>query len=618
MPIDVSHLHLWVTYAIILLAVISYALDRLSLELTSLGVLSALLVFYQFVPLEGPDGQNIMSMARVLQGFSDPALVAVVSLLIVAQGLIQTGALDEPVAHVLKFGSHRSGVIIICSLITVAVVSAFINDTPVVVIFIPIMAALAEKLGRPARSIMMPLSFAAIFGGMTTLIGTSTNLLVAGTYQNVTGETIGFFDFTVPALILMAVGLLYMFIVAPRLLGVRAESKEGTSNGHGRQFISQIEITDGNPLIGQSPVAGIFPALPDMTVRAIRRGRQLFVPPYDDVTLQEGDSIVLAATRRTLAKLVSRNPAIVSGSTALPSPTPDGPNQPMPAGDRILAEVVVAPASRMEGRTIEQTGFRDQTRCVVFGIQRRSRMSRSGFDDIRLEAGDVLLVLGKRDDVMALRDQRDVLLLEWSTQELPARTHARVAIAIFAGVVVTAATGLMPIAISGVVGATLMVATGCLNIRQASRAVNRRIVMIIAAALAMGTALQVTGGAEYMAYGMMKLLDGAPPAVLLSGYFLLVTLVTSFLTNNATAVLFTPIAVSMAQMAHVEPTIFVYATIFAANCAFATPMAYQTNLLVMGPGQYSFRDFMKVGIPLATLIWITFSLFASWYYGLSW
>jgi di/tricarboxylate transporter len=334
--------------------------------------------------------------------------------------------------------------------------------------------------------------------------------------------------------------------------------------------------------------------------------------------LREGDSIVLAATRRTLAKLVSRNPAIVSGSTALPSPTADGPHQPMPAGDRILAEVVVAPASRMEGRTIEQTGFRDQTRCVVFGIQRRSRMSRSGFDDIRLEAGDVLLVLGKRDDVMNLRDQRDVLLLEWSTQELPAKTHARLAIVIFAGVVVTAATGLLPIAISGIVGASLMIATGCLNIRQASRAVNRRIVMIIAAALAMGTALQVTGGAEYMAYGLVNLLDGAPPAVLLSGYFLLVVLVTSFLTNNATAVLFTPIAVSTAQMAHVEPTVFVYATIFAANCAFTTPMAYQTNLLVMGPGGYSFRDFMKVGIPLATLIWITFSLFAPWYYGLSW
>jgi len=618
MSIDVSHLHLWVTYAIILLAIVSYALDRLSLELTSLGVLGTLLLFFYFLPLKGPDGMNIMSVEHVLQGFSDPALVAIVSLLIVAQGLIQTGALDEPVAFILKFGSNRPGVIVFFSLMTVAMVSAFINDTPVVVIFIPIMAALAEKLSRPAGSIMMPLSFAAIFGGMTTLIGTSTNLLAAGTFEDITGEKIGFFDFTIPGLVLVAVGLVYMFAVAPRILGVRAESTEGATSGSGRQFISQIEIMAGNPLIGQAPVAGIFPALPDVTVRAIRRGRQMFVPPYEDISLQEGDSIVLAATRKTLTNLVSRNPAIVSGSVSLPAPTPDGPNQPIPGGDRILAEVVVAPASRMEGRTIEQTGFRDQTRCVVFGIQRRSRMSRSGFDDIRLEAGDVLLVLGKRDDVMNLREQRDVLLLEWSTQELPVKTHARLAIGIFAGVVVTAASGLLPIAISGLVGATLMIATGCLNIRQASRAVNRRIVMIIAAALAMGTALQATGGAEYLAYGLGQVLGHTSPAMLLSGYFLLVAVITNVLTNNATAVLFTPIAVSLAASVNVDPKIFVYATIFAANCAFATPMAYQTNLLVMGPGQYRFRDFMRVGIPLMILIWITFTLFAPWYFGLSW
>jgi di/tricarboxylate transporter len=615
MILDVSLLHLWATYAIILAAMIAYSLDRFALELTSIAVLGAILVLFQFFPLIGADGHNLMPMEKVLAGFADPALVAILSMLIVAQGIIQTGALDEPVTHFLRVGGNSPNLVIFATLAIATAISAFINDTPVVVIFIPIMAALAERLGRSNSSVMMPLGFAAIFGGMVTLIGTSTNLLAAGTYQAVTGETVGFFDFTVPGLVLVVVGLLYLFFVAPRLLPRRAGAAEDTANGRGRQFISQIEVMPGNPLVGQRPVAGMFPGLPGVTVRAIRRDRTLLLPPFEG-EIEEGDSLILAATRRTLTELVSRSPAIVIGALNLPSDTLGGPDQPISGNDRILAEVVVAPASRMEGRTIEQTGFRDQTRCIVFGIQRRSRMSRSGLDDIRLEAGDVLLVLGRRDDVLALREQRDVLLLEWSAQELPVKTRARIAVGIFIGVILSAASGLLPITVAGLLGAGAMIGTGCLNIRQASRAVNRRIVMIVGAALAMGQALQVTGGAEHVAYGVVHLLEGSSPAILLSAYFLITAVFSNVLSHTATAVLFTPIGVSIAHQTGADPRVFLYATIFAANSAFATPMGYQTNLLIMGPGDYGFRDFLKVGGPLTLLVWITFSLFAWWYYGL--
>lgn len=591
---------MWVTFALIAGAIALYATERFPLEQTSLALLAALLVLFHFAPLDLPDQR--LDARRLLAGFADPALIAVLALMVVGQGLIRTGALDEAI----RFLSHRflrkPGLSLTLTLAVIATLSAFINNTPIVVIFIPVMATIAERLNRGPSRLMMPLSFAAILGGMVTLIGSSTNLLVAGATTAMDQPAMGFFDFAVPGSLLAFVGLIYVIFVLPRLLPERA-SMASEITGDGKQFIAQIAVRPGSPLVGQSAIAGMIPDLKGMTVRLIQRGAESYLPPFEDVLLRPGDTVVVAATRALLTEALARMPELAetedSGSV----------------GDSMLAEAMVTPASRVIGRKLRLIGFHFHTGCVILGVQRRSRMMRGRMEDIRLEAGDVLLVLGPRDRVTNLRMSREVLLIEWSTLELPSRHHAKRALGVFTAVVLAAATGVMPIVIAALAGALGMLALGCLNINQAARAVDRRVALLVAAALAMGSALQGTGGAGYLAQHMIAALADLGPAVLLSALFALVAVMTNILSNAATAVLFTPIAINTALALGMEPTAFIHAVIFGANCSFATPMGYQTNLLVMGPGHYKFADYLRGGAPLAVLIWLAFSLFAPWYYG---
>jgi len=593
---------MWATFALIAGAIILYASERFPLEQTSLALLAALLLLFHFAPLEVA-GQSLDARA-LLAGFADPALIAVLALMVVGQGLIRTGALDEPIRFMTTRFQRHPALAMSLTLLIIAALSAFINNTPIVVIFIPVMVTVADRLNRGPSRLMMPLSFAAILGGMVTLIGSSTNLLVAGAAAGMEQAVIGFFDFAVPGGMLAAVGLVYVIWILPRLLPERA-SIASEMAGEGKQFIAQIAVRPGSPLVGQSSVAGMIPHLKGMTVRLIQRGEESHLPPFEDLQLQPGDKVIVAATRALLTEALSRTPEMVDTDT-------EGGE----AGDSMLAEAMVTPASRVIGRNLRMVGFHYHTGCVILGVQRRSRMMRGRMEDIRLEAGDVLLILGPRERVTDLRFSREVLLIEWSALELPSRHHAKRALGIFATVVVASATGFIPIAVAALAGALAMITLGCLNVRQAARAVDRQVAMLVTAALAMGSAMQATGGAAYLAQHMIAALSDLGPAVLLSALFALVAVMTNVLSNAATAVLFTPIAINAALAMGMEPTAFIHAVIFAANCSFATPMGYQTNLLVMGPGHYRFGDFAKVGAPLIVVLWAAFSIFAPWYYGL--
>ena len=615
LPLEPS-LEMWITLGLIAAAVAAYASERLPIELVSATIVAALLLVFHIRPVPAPDGANILGAGALLAGFANPALIAVLALLVIGQGMVRTSALDHAVRRLVALRRHHPAATIALTLLSVIVLSAVLNNTPVVVIFIPIMTALAERMNWSVSGVMMPLSYAAILGGMTTLIGSSTNLLVSSTAVGLGFPTIGFFDFTISGLVLAAAGFVYVTLVAPRLLPDRASPVRALVEGGGKQFLAQIEARPGSVLIGERAVAGMFEALPDATVRLVQRGEHAFLPPFDGVVLQPGDEIVVAATRKALTHVVEQAPELFQADEAEAETDTEADAERDPAAAQTIAEVVVAPASRMIGRSLAQLGFHYQTRCIALGIQRRSRMIRARMDEIRLDAGDVLLVHGRHADVVALRANRDVLLLERSTHELVDRTRVRLAIAIFAAVVALAASGLVPIVIAAVGGAAAMVIGGCLNIHQAARAIDRQIIFLVGAALALGTAMSATGGAAYLSHSMVAALGGAGAAVTLSALFLLVAVFTNVLSNNATAVLFTPIALGAAAELGVDPRVFVYAVIFAANCSFVTPIGYQTNLLVMGPGHYRFSDFVRAGAPLVLVIWVTFSLFAPWYYGL--
>jgi di/tricarboxylate transporter len=614
-----SELQMWLTFAVIFGAVLLYSVDRWPLEMISAGVVAVLMILFEVLPAIDPDtGRNTLNASTLLMGFANEALMAIIALLIIGQGMYQSGALEGPTQRLTKLMSGRPKLSIIVVLLLAGVISAFLNNTPVAVMFIPIMSAVAARSDYSVSKVMIPLSFVCVLGGMTTLIGSSTNLLVAQTAANSATTSaqralveIGFFDLTIPGLVLASVGFIYVAYVLPRTLPVRESLSGEMSSATGRQYIAQIELTPGHPLVGKKAVAGLFPDLKNMTVRMVQRRENAILPPFEDVELRIGDAVIVAATRKTLTEVISSQPKFLSGMV-------DHQEDPNRRGGQALTmiEAVVAPGSRMIGRNIEQIGFRYQTGCIVLGIQRRSRMIRVRMNEIRLEAGDVLLIFGTQKNIQGLRANRDILPLEWSSEEVPDIANAFRARVIFSVTILAAATGLVPIVVAAIVGAFAMIVGGCLNIRQAARAFDRRIYLLVGAALAMGTALQETGGAIYLAHSLTDIFAGYPVAVLLSAFFLMVAVLTNVLSNNATAVLFTPIAVKIAVETGVDPRAFIFAVIFAANCSFATPMAYQTNLLVMGPGHYQFGDYVKAGTPLVIILWVVFSLFAPWYFGI--
>jgi di/tricarboxylate transporter len=592
---------MWAVFAVIAGAVTVYATNRLEMEITSAGVIAVLLVLFQFWPLPEatPDARALLS------GFADPALITILALVVVGQGLVQTDAIEMLVAPLASRLRRRRSGMALALFVAIAGSSAFINNTPVVVIFIPIALSLAARFDLAVGRYMMGISFAAILGGMTTLLGSSTNLLISGVLQDLGHARIGFFDFTVPGLLLAGLGVAYLLLVAPRLLPDRISmAGHYVAGADGRQYIAQIAVRADSRLIGEHAVAGRFAALPGMTVRLFQRGAAAVLPPFDDVAIEAGDVIVVAATRQALTEALANTPSLLPADFELDAP------------DRMLVEAMIAPASRMVGRNLRQLGFHFQTGCLVLGLQRRSRMLRANMDEIRLEVGDVLLLLGRSADVAALRASHDVVLLEWSAREVAARQYARRAGLILAVVVAVAILDVMPLVIPAVLGAVATLAAGCLNVRQAGRALDRRLILLVPAALAMGLALQATGGAGFLAHQIVARLAGLGPAVTLSALFLMVALLTNLISNNATAVLFTPVAIGMASELGAPALPFVYAVIFAANCSFATPIGYQTNILVMGPGQYLFSDFLRVGTPLVLLLWLAFSFFAPWYYDL--
>ena len=370
----------------------------------------------------------------------------------------------------------------------------------------------------------------------------------------------------------------------------------------GRQYLAQITVGGSSALVGHAARAGMFPGLTDVTVQMVQRGEHAELAPFEGVTLGPGDTLVVAGTRKALVDLLSRDKGLI-GDADRDSPEGEAPVTPARPGDeQVLVEIMIAPASRMVGQNLEQIGFRRRFGAIVLGLQRRSRMIRQRVTQIRLEAGDVLLVRGRRDDLRALRANPDMLVMEWSAAELPNLHLARRALVIAGLVIAAISFDLVPVVIAAMAGAAAMLAASCLNVDQAGRAIDRKLVMLVAAALAMGHALEATGGASFLADLAVSIAGHDDPAILLSVFFLIVALVTNVLSNNAAAVLFTPIAVNLAHGLGVDPTPFAVAVVIAASCSFATPIGYQTNLMVMAPGHYRFGDFIRAGLPLVFVV----------------
>lgn len=605
---------MWLTFAVIACTIIAFATERWSIEGISLAALAALLVIFTLVPQ--PVGTDVVSAAELLVGFANPALITVLALLVIGQALFNTDALDAPARFLSRLGGGNAKRTIAVLLVTAGVTSAFLNNTPVIVMFIPIIVAIAAQRNFSPSSALLPLSFVGILGGMTTLIGSSTNLLVAGVAERY-GTVIGFFDFTAFGAILAVIGFLYITFIMPILLPDRRGKDSNRRMETGRQFVAQITVTPNHVLEGQRSRAGIFPMLDGMTVRSIFRDGESMLPPFDEIALEPGDIVNVAGTRRALVRALSTK------AFSLPempeedrSPERQTDNLHTISEEFILAEAVVAPGSRYAGRTVEASKIRATFGTAVLGLQRRSTMSRGIMRQTRLEPGDTLLVGGLPQDIEALRTSRELLMLERSAVDVPLRSRAPRAIAIFACVVLSASVFGIPIVAAALIGAYATIASGCLSIRQAAAAFDRQIFMMVGASLAAAVALERTGGANFIAQAAVDAFSGFGPAVILSVLFIVTAILTNVLSNNATAVLFTPISINLANTLGVDVQPFIWCIIFAANCSFATPIGYQTNLLVLGPGRYRFNDYLRTGIPLILVLWLSFSIIAPMWFDL--
>jgi di/tricarboxylate transporter len=604
------------TFLIVVVAIVLFATERISIELSALAILSLLLLFFEIFPMLDAAGRNVLSVPDLLQGFANPALIAVLALLVLGQGVIRTDALGWSTGYILDLARKNASLSFALAFGSVLVLSPFLNNTPVVVLFVPILQVLAHRLRHPASRVMMPLSFIAIFGGMTTLIGTSTNLLVSGALTQLDEAPLGFFDVTVPGLVLVAVGLAYLVAFGPRLLPDRPSFSERLMTGRIPRFVAKLTVATDAALVGQ-PAASKVLDIPKTRLILIQRDERAIPAPFHGIELRPNDVLVVLATREALLELAARYPGLLHSALAAEDlDASEKGQEAAQAGDQVLAEVMIPPGSRLVGESLERIGFYRTYQCLVLGLQRRSHMIRDHLTEIRLLAADVLIVQGTRQQLQTLRRTGNFLPLDETVVELPAPRLAKRAAAIFVGVIFVAATGLLPVVTAALIGCAAMIATGVLTFEQAVRALDRRIVLLVATSLALGAALERSGGAALAARELLGSVEAFGPAAVLSLLFLIVALMTNILTNNATAVIFTPIAVSVAHSLGQSPAVFALTVLFAANCSFATPIGYQTNLLVMGPGHYRFVDFVRLGLPLVILMWVTFSLFAPWYYGL--
>ena len=506
------------TFAIIAVGVFFYVTEKLAIEITSLLIVVAFCLLFSLFPMHSDSGENMLSVETLLSGFANPALFAVLALLVMGQGLFHSGALEGIIDLITQDAKRNPRLTLFITFSLVAVLSAFLNNTPVVLMFIPVLSAIVTRGAVQNGSGFMALSFISVLGGMLTLIGSSTNLLVAGAVKRLGADTIGFFDQTPIGLICAASGLIYITFIMPRILRHHDASpaRDTLADVTGRQFIVEIRLRPDDALIGAQSSAGFFPDLAGMTVQMIDGHNGIMIPPFDDYTLQAGDRLFIAATRRELNDLLGQSEHILSSQvTRLARRGSDKPDD-----EFMLAELVVAPGSRMISRATYQTGFRHDTECEIVGVQRRARMLRHQLSDIRLEAGDVLLVIGSKSNIERLRTNRDALLMEWSARELPNFKNAARARLIFAVTILAAAVNLVPIVTAALGGALAMLVGGVLNVRQAARGIDLRIFLLVGAALAMSEALLATGGAGTLSSQFLALFDGASPAVILSAFFL--------------------------------------------------------------------------------------------------
>jgi len=585
-------------------ALFLFTRDKIPLESSSLAILIILVVGFELLPYER-GGERVLGVTDFFAGFGNEALVTICALMMVGKALETTGAL-QPLANVVgRAWQTRPVLALLTTLVAGAILSAFMNNTPIVVLLMPILVGASLRSKFPVSGVMMPMGLATIVGGMSTTIGTSTNLLVVGISQDLGMHTFTMFEWVFPVAVVGGVALLFLWLVAPRLLPDRTPPMADTTP---RIFSAQLHVKEGGFADGKALSEVLAKTGGQMRIDKIQRSESLVLAKLPSVKLQPGDQLFVKDSPENLKHYEQLLGMTLFNISDIEHPVDE--ETPLRAEGQQLAEVVVTRGSPLHLRSLAAARFSSSYGLMPLALHRARAPSSQVTGDlnmIRLRAGDVLLVQGSSESISKLKDSGSMLVLDGTT-DLPHTHNAKRALAIMAFVVLAAALRIMPISVSAMVGLGLMIVTSCLGWRDAVTALSIPVVMIIVTALALGKALMGTGMADFVAMSFVGAASGLPTPIILSAFLLLMTLMTNVVSNNAAAVIGTPIAIGIAQQLGVSTEPFILAVIFGANMSFATPYGYQTNLLILSAGGYTFSDFLRVGIPLTIIMWIGFSV----------
>jgi len=565
------------------------SLAAIALVLMSVGRYGPHLVMMSVLIVLSATG--IITADEALSGFSNSGLITVVAMFVVAAGIHHSGGVDLVVNHLLRSPrSVRSAQARI--MLPVALLSGFLNNTPVVATMIPAVHAWSRKIRISPSKLMIPLSYSAILGGTLTLIGTSTNLVVNGQYQHLTGEG-GFsiFSITAVGLPVAVIGLGVMLLVLPRFLPDR---KDQQKFGSMREFTLEVAVAFDGPLVGKSVGEAGLRELDRLYLVEIERDGSVVTAVPSEERLRGGDRLVFAGDTQAISDLL-RIHGIV------PSVHDDEPSLSKDRAERRLVEAALSPQSEVLGMTIRDARFRDRYGAVVLAVARGGERVSGNLGNIRLKTGDVLLLEARPAFVSRQRYARDFLLINDLETDTPRHDRAYLSWAILLVLVGFAATGGLSMLNAALLGAALMILSGCCSVGQAQKAVDVPVMLTIAASFSLGAALEATGAAGYVARGIVSVSSGHPMLTLLLVY-VAVSVLTEVITNNAAAVLVLPVVLSITSTLGIPPEPYVIAVMMAASASFATPLGYQTNMMVFGPGGYRFMDFVKVGLPLNIFI----------------